>query len=87
MNEDKIPTTTLTETITSETKYKWYDLGFLCVELRKRERKKISGILFYFVSVSCCCGLCMPNMIVTKANAKETLGEFICLSIAKAKAK
>ena len=29
----------------------------------------------------------MPNMIVTKAKAKKNLGEFICGSIAKAKAK
>ena len=40
----------------------------------------------YFVSVVCCCGLCVPNMIITKANAKENLGEFMCLSITKAKA-
>ena len=45
------------------------------------------GILIYFVSVVCCCGLCMPNMIVTKANAKENLGKFICLSSTKAQAK
>ena len=49
------------------------------MELRKRKQKKISGILFLFVSVACYCGLCMPNMSVTKANAKENLGEFICL--------
>ena len=29
--------------------------------------------------MACFCGLCMPNMIITKANAKEHLGEFICL--------
>ena len=27
----------------------------------------------------------MPSMIITKANAKENLGEFTCLSITKAK--
>ena len=43
----------------------------------------ISGILLYFVSVACCCGLCVPNMITTKANAKENLGEFICVSTTK----
>ena len=37
--------------------------------------------------MACCCGLCVPNMTITKANAKENLGELICLSIAKAKAK
>ena len=29
----------------------------------------------------------MPNMIIAKANAKENLGEFMCLSITKANAK
>ena len=47
---------------------------FLSIELRKRKRKKISRILFFFVNVSCCCGLCIPNLIITKANAKENLG-------------
>ena len=60
---------------------------FVSVEVRKRKRKKISRILIYLVSEACCCGLRMPNMIITKAKAKENLGEFICLSIAKAKAK
>ena len=36
----------------------------------------MSGI-FCIVSVACCCGLCVPNMTITKANAKENLGEFI----------
>ena len=27
----------------------------------------------------------MPNMIITKANAKESLGELICLAITTAK--
>ena len=49
---------------------------FSAVRLRKRKRKKISGILFNFVSVACCCGLCVPNVIIAKANAKENLGEF-----------
>ena len=60
-------------------------LDFLSVELRKRKRNKISRILIYFVSVTCCCGLYVPNMIITKANAKENPGELICLSITKAK--
>ena len=41
---------------------------FVSVELW---RKKLSGISIYFVSVVCCCGLCVPNMIITKANAKQ----------------
>ena len=57
---------------------------FLSAGLRKR--KKISGVLFFFVTVACCCGLCEPNMLITKASAKENLGEIICLSIVKAKA-
>ena len=50
---------------------------FLSVERRKRKRKKTSGILIYLVSEACCCGLLMPNMIITKAKAKESLGELI----------
>ena len=49
---------------------------FLSVELRKQKRKKMSGFLL-LVSVACCCGLCVPNMTTTKANAKENLGEFV----------
>ena len=37
------------------------------------ERKSLE--FNYFVSVACCRGLCMPNMIIMKANAKENLGE------------
>ena len=56
----------------------------LSVGLRKRKRKEISGnLLIIFAIVACCCG----NMFTTKANAKENLGECICLSITKAKAK
>ena len=29
--------------------------------------------------MNCCRGLCVPNMFVSKANAKENLGEYICL--------
>ena len=34
--------------------------------------------------MACCSGLCVPKMTMTKAKAKENLGEFICLSISKA---
>ena len=37
--------------------------------------------------MTCCCDLCIPNMIVAKANEGENLGEFVCLSITKGKAK
>ena len=47
----------------------------------------ISWIVFLFVFVACRCGLCVPSMIITKANAKEIWGLFIsCLPITKAKA-
>ena len=53
----------------------------------KRKQKRISGILLiHIVSVACCCGCYVPNMIIAKAIAKENQGEFLCLSIAKAKA-
>ena len=37
--------------------------------------------------MACCCGLCVPNMTITKANTKENQGEFFRLSITEAKAK
>ena len=46
-------------------------LDFVSVGLRKR--KEISGNLLSFVIVACCCGLCVPNMPITRANAKEYL--------------
>ena len=60
---------------------------FLSVGLRKRKRKKISGTLKYFVSVTCCCGLCVPNMIVAKASAKESLGNLFPFPLRKRKQK
>ena len=39
------------------------------------------GILLFFVSVACWCGLCEPKMFITKANPKNNLGNFPCLSI------
>ena len=27
--------------------------------------------------MACCCGLCVPNMTITKANAKDNLGEIV----------
>ena len=37
--------------------------------------------------MACCCGVRVPSIIITKANTKENLGEFICLSVTKATAK
>ena len=47
---------------------------------------EIKSLGFDFCVV-CCCGLCLPNMIITKANAKENPEKSICLSITKVKAK
>ena len=62
-------------------------------ELPNRNRFGINSVIFLwkenlqdfnlFRSVACCCGLCLPNIIIAKANAKENLGEFVCLSITK----
>ena len=48
------------------------------------ERKSLGFFVFF---VACYYGLCVPNMFITKAHAKENLGEFVCLSITKAQAK
>ena len=84
--------TILTETITSENKYKSKGLGFFYLldyeRLSKRKQNKNSALLLNsFVCVACCCGLCMPSMIFVRANAKRKVGEFVCLSNTKAKAK
>ena len=47
----------------------------------KRKENLWDLALSCFVSVACCCGLCVPNMFITKADAKENLGWFICLPI------
>ena len=84
----RLPATILTELMTSENLKKCQDLGFpLCRITKAKAKHKISVILFLFASAASCCGLCVPNMTITKANVKENLGEFICLSIMRAKAK
>ena len=60
---------------------------FSLLNYESESERKSPGFIIYFVSVACCCGLCVPNMITTKANAKEDQGEFICLSVTKANAK
>ena len=55
--------------------------------ITKAKVEKLFGILLSFVSVACCCGLCMPNMFIAKAHADENLGLFIFLSTTKAKAR
>ena len=77
--------TILKEAIASEnSKIKGILKDFPSVGLRKRKQKTSQGFCFSFVSVACCCGLCVPDMLMTKANAKENLRELICLSITKA---
>ena len=61
------------------------DLGFLSAKLRKR--KKISGILIYFVIVACCCGLWRAQHDHYESKCERKSGEFVWLSITKAKAK
>ena len=50
--------------------------GFWIFSLLNCESKtnKFSGILIFFVTVACRRGLCVPNMIITKANAKDNGG-------------
>ena len=40
---------------------------------------KSLGFCFVFTSVACLCGLCAPNMFVTKANVKENPGDLSLL--------
>ena len=64
--------------------------GFRVLSLLNYEtegERKSQGILIYVVSVACCCGLCVPNMRITKANAKESLRELTYFSIPKVEAK
>ena len=83
--------TILTETITNEKKKRRIPgFGiFLSGGLRKRKRKKISEILICFVSVACCCGLCVPDMIIMRAifNAKEKSGELFAFPLRERKWK
>ena len=58
--------------------------GFRIFSLLDYESNNLWDLEFF---VTCCCGLCVPKLIITKANAKDHLGGFICLSIARAKAK
>ena len=40
------------------------------------EKTFLGNSQFFFLVVACCCGLCMPNMLITKADAKENLREW-----------
>ena len=61
---------------------------FVSIGIRKRKQKEISGTVHFFVSVVCCSGLWVPiKMFIRKANAKENLGDVVCLPITKAKTR
>ena len=50
-------------------------LGFSLLYYESESEIKSLGFSCFFVIVACCCGLYMPNMIITQVNAKENLGE------------
>ena len=57
---------------------------------RKQEAQGAGEMRALYLSLSLCSALlctALPNMIIMKANVKETWGELISLSITKAKAK
>ena len=66
--------TILTETITSEKKYKSRDFGF---SLGWTTKAKTNLRFSFFISVGCCWAVCVTHKFITKANAKENLEEFI----------
>ena len=40
----------------------------------KAKTKYYLWILHVFISVACCCGLCVPSMFITKATAEKSVG-------------
>ena len=56
------------------------------VGLRKRVHKIMSGSLIVAI-VAYYCGLCVLSMFITKTNAKENQGRFICMSITNTSVK
>ena len=52
---------------------------FVRLDCESHCERKILG--FCTVIVHCCCGLCAPNIFITKAKAKDNPGEFICLRV------
>ena len=52
-----------------------------------KAKRNVPGILHFFESVARRWGSCVHNMFIAKANAKENVGEFICLAITKANAR
>ena len=55
---------------------------FLCRIAKARAKRNLSEFAIFRN-----CGLGVPNMLITKAIAKESLGELICLSITKSENK
>ena len=57
-------------------------------ERESKSEAKSLGFGFFFHKCSLLSWLAVaPNMMITKANVKESQGKFICLSITTAKAK
>ena len=70
MREHDQPHGTITSAKKTNIQGCWISLWWIT----RPKTKEISGICF--VIVACCCGLRVPNMIITKAYATENLGEF-----------
>ena len=49
------------------------DLAFSLLSCESESSENLR-VLIFFLSMASCCGLCVPNMIITKANAKEIWG-------------
>ena len=52
---------------------------FCFLDCESESERTSLGFDLFFVSVACCCGLWVPNIIITKANSKENLRDFVCL--------
>ena len=62
-------------------------ISLLNYDSESESERKSLGISFISLVWACCCGLCMPNMIITNANAEENLGELFAFALRKRTAK
>ena len=67
--------------ITSKKKEKSQDTGFSLLNFEAKAKENLWD--FNFVTAACCCGLCVPNMIITKA--KNTWGSLFAFPLRKRK--
>ena len=67
--------------MTSEKKIPGFRI-FSLLDYESESERKSLGFDFFFVSVACCCGLCLPNMIVAKAN-EEIRGNLFAFPLRK----